>query len=71
MSFFLFFFNHRSFRPFVSVIIEPLLKNQIAVDYLWEVLNPVLVEALSTVRETTSRIPFVKPQRLDRKLIIC
>ncbi|XP_012166666.2 nucleoside diphosphate kinase homolog 5 isoform X2 [Bombus terrestris] len=46
--FFFFFFNHRSFRLFVSVIVEPLLKNQIAVDYLWEVLNPVLVEALST-----------------------
>lgn len=68
---FFFFFNHRSFRLFASVIVEPLLKNQIAVDYLWEVLNPVLVEALSTVRKTTSRIPFVKPQRLDRKLIIC
>lgn len=56
---------------FPDFIVEPLLKNQIAEDYLWEVLNPVLVEALSTVRETTSRIPFVKPQRLDQKLIIC
>ncbi|XP_033198607.1 nucleoside diphosphate kinase homolog 5 isoform X3 [Bombus vancouverensis nearcticus] len=33
---------------FPDFIVEPLLKNQIAVDYLWEVLNPVLVEALST-----------------------
>ncbi|OAD53591.1 Nucleoside diphosphate kinase like protein 5 [Eufriesea mexicana] len=33
---------------FPESIIEPVLKDQVAVDYLWEVLNPVLVEALST-----------------------
>lgn len=29
---------------------EPLLKDEMAEDYLWEVLNPVLVEALSMVK---------------------
>ncbi|CAL7939242.1 unnamed protein product [Xylocopa violacea] len=33
---------------FPDVIIEPLLKNKATVDYLWETLNPILVEALST-----------------------
>ncbi|KAK9296268.1 hypothetical protein QLX08_009690 [Tetragonisca angustula] len=33
---------------FPDFIIEPLLKNEMAEDYLWEVLNPTLVEALST-----------------------
>ncbi|XP_043263877.1 nucleoside diphosphate kinase homolog 5-like [Colletes gigas] len=32
---------------FPESIIEPLLKNEPATDYLWEILNPVLVEALS------------------------
>lgn len=33
-----------------TVIVEPLLKDEMAEDYLWEVLNPVLVEALSMVK---------------------
>ncbi|XP_076231939.1 nucleoside diphosphate kinase homolog 5 [Calliopsis andreniformis] len=32
---------------FPEFIIEPLLKNEAAADYLWEAINPVLVEALS------------------------
>ncbi|CAK9823353.1 Nucleoside diphosphate kinase homolog 5 [Anthophora retusa] len=32
---------------FPELIIEPLLRNNTAVDYLWEVINSVLVEALS------------------------
>ncbi|XP_076625562.1 nucleoside diphosphate kinase homolog 5 [Colletes latitarsis] len=32
---------------FPESIIEPLLKNEPATDYLWEIVNPVLVEALS------------------------
>ncbi|XP_061933634.1 nucleoside diphosphate kinase homolog 5-like isoform X1 [Apis cerana] len=35
------FFSYR------TVIMEPLLKDEMAEDYLWEVLNPILVEALS------------------------
>ncbi|XP_031367624.1 nucleoside diphosphate kinase homolog 5-like isoform X1 [Apis dorsata] len=32
---------------FPDFIVEPLLKDEMAEDYLWEVLNPILVEALS------------------------
>ncbi|XP_026675375.1 nucleoside diphosphate kinase homolog 5-like [Ceratina calcarata] len=32
---------------FPELVIEPLLKNEAASDFLWEVINPVLVEALS------------------------
>ncbi|XP_061933635.1 nucleoside diphosphate kinase homolog 5-like isoform X2 [Apis cerana] len=32
---------------FPDFIMEPLLKDEMAEDYLWEVLNPILVEALS------------------------
>lgn len=45
---------------------EPLLKDEMAEDYLWEVLNPVLVEALSMVKEKeTHQIfnPFVISRR--------
>lgn len=35
----------------IAVILEPLLKNEPAADYLWETINPVLVEALSLVKD--------------------
>lgn len=40
---------------------EPLLKDEMAEDYLWEVLNPILVEALSMVKMRNDEIfnPFV------------
>ena len=34
---------------YISVIVEPLLKGEMAANYLWEVLNSVLVEGLSLV----------------------
>lgn len=35
---------------------EPLLKDEMAEDYLWEVLNPILVEALSMVKMRNDEI---------------
>lgn len=48
------FFSYR------TVIMEPLLKDEMAEDYLWEVLNPILVEALSMVKMRNDEIfnPF-------------
>ncbi|XP_076681117.1 nucleoside diphosphate kinase homolog 5 [Andrena cerasifolii] len=43
----------------IAVILEPLLKNEPAADYLWGTINPVLVEALSLVKETISQASLV------------
>lgn len=48
-KFFHFFLYH-------IVIVEPLLKDEMAEDYLWEVLNPILVEALSMVIKRNNQI---------------
>lgn len=35
---------------FLSVTIEPLLRDEMTEDYLWETINPVLVEGLTLVK---------------------
>lgn len=48
---------------FFSVIIEPLLREERAEDFLWEAINPVLIEGLTLVKVSLFGISFCSWRR--------
>lgn len=42
--------NWKAPLVFSSVITEPLLRDEVAEDFLWEIINPILVEGLTLVK---------------------